>query len=99
MKKTRAVPYTEVKRLRAEVGRLRAALEDFRDYGLRSDLNPTEGFSFSRADKAGFDSYVKGRNESAIFYQAYLRRVDKSVRDRAAVALGEKTWAQVTEAA
>lgn len=90
MKKTKA-------ELVAEMKRLRAALEDFRDYGTRFDLGPTEGFSFSHADKAGFDSYAKGYNKSTAFYQAYLRRVDREVRDRAAVALGDKTWAQVAE--
>lgn len=84
----------EVKHLRAKVKHLRAALADFRDHGVRCDLNPTERFSFSRADRAGYDSYVRGRNEGAAFYQEYLVRVDKSVRARAAVALGEKSIIQ-----
>ena len=50
------------------------ALRDFADYGLRADLTPT----------------MNGQSVQTVFADsyAYLRRLDKSVRDRALRALG-----------
>lgn len=53
--------------------RLRLALQDFRDHGVRADLNPT------MAPKGMWDAIER--------LYAYLRRVDKSVRERATKAL------------
>ena len=63
---------TKVKAL-AEVRRLRAVLNDFAKHGTRHDLNPTLNHAT--------------RETTAMGYLAYLKSMDKAVRDRAEDAL------------
>ena len=63
--------------LRAETKWLRAALEDFRDRGLRYDLNPTR--IWESHNQAVLDEYMTWRD--------YMAGADKNVRERARRAL------------
>lgn len=58
-----------------------AALRDFKDHGLRFDLNPTHDLSYVVTEE--------GR-AAAMWWHEYIRRMDKSVRERAATALGKE---------
>jgi hypothetical protein len=62
--------------LREEVARLREALEDFRDHGMRTDTNPTGMFH----DCGHFTLEVRT-------WQDYLESADAAVRERARQAL------------
>jgi hypothetical protein len=63
----------EIHRLRSRVKHLTAALEDFENHGLRSDLMPTQ----PSGGAWRYDEWVR-----------YLQAIDASVRNRATMYLG-----------
>lgn len=57
---------------------LEAALIDYRDHGLRFDLNPTHDLRYAQTEE--------GR-AAAMFWHAYIKDMDECVRRRARNAL------------
>jgi len=70
-----------VPRLLARIRDLEAALRGFKDDGLRFDLNPTHDLRYAATEE--------GR-AAAMWWHDYIRRMDQSVRERAASALETK---------
>lgn len=64
----------EIERLYARIVELEAVLQDIADHGLRFDLNPTHK--------------IDTRDSSEMFWHAYAKRMDDSIRERAKDALG-----------
>jgi hypothetical protein len=65
---------TEMVELREENARLRAALADFAEFGIKESTNPV--------------LHTADQNAMQAAYVRYLMSVDKSVRERAKQALG-----------
>lgn len=64
-----------------------SALRDFARWGVRSDLTPTTRHRAPRCNHRKACS--EAQSEIHRFYQGYIARIDQSVRERAAAALGE----------
>jgi hypothetical protein len=64
----------------------RALVEDLADHGVRFDLTPTMAYSYP----ADIDRHTENVVSSEISQQYcdYIERIDESIRERAAVALG-----------
>lgn len=54
-------------------------LEDLKTYGLRADLNPTT---------PGFNDQM----EMAVWFYAYLRRINAALKERASIMLENIDW-------